>query len=93
LAKTIGWFASLMDKDARAIRQPVVSNGFILPGAAAAAGIATAPDHFLGDYPMFKWQYFADAIPSAGFRIEDRRGTDVYICRRDAPGAFGEPPP
>jgi len=26
-------------------------------------GIATAPDHFLGDYPSFKWQSFADALP------------------------------
>ena len=26
-------------------------------------GIATAPDHFLGDYPAFKWRYFADALP------------------------------
>jgi len=27
-------------------------------------GVATAPDHFLGDYPMVKWQRFADAIPA-----------------------------
>lgn len=27
-------------------------------------GIATAPDHFLGDYPSFKWKNFAHAIPS-----------------------------
>jgi tRNA (mo5U34)-methyltransferase len=26
-------------------------------------GLQTAPDHFLGDYPAFKWQYFADALP------------------------------
>jgi tRNA (mo5U34)-methyltransferase len=26
-------------------------------------GVATAPDHFLGDYPRVKWQRFADAIP------------------------------
>jgi tRNA (mo5U34)-methyltransferase len=26
-------------------------------------GIETAPDHFLGDYPMVKWQRFADSIP------------------------------
>jgi len=32
-------------------------------------------------------------LRSAGFRIEGCRGTDVYICRRDAPGAFVEPPP
>jgi tRNA (mo5U34)-methyltransferase len=27
------------------------------------AGVATAPDHFLGNYPYVKWQKFADAIP------------------------------
>jgi tRNA (mo5U34)-methyltransferase len=26
-------------------------------------GIATAPDHFLGDYPAFKFARFADALP------------------------------
>ncbi|MBS7700037.1 MULTISPECIES: TIGR04290 family methyltransferase [unclassified Chelatococcus] len=28
------------------------------------AGVATAPDHFLGDYPRTKWKYFADSIPA-----------------------------
>src|SRR5215218_6082880 len=27
------------------------------------AGVKTAPDHFLGDYPAVKWQRFASAIP------------------------------
>ena len=27
-------------------------------------GVATAPDHFLGNYPYVKWQKFADAIPA-----------------------------
>jgi tRNA (mo5U34)-methyltransferase len=27
------------------------------------AGIATAPDHFLGDYPRLKWRAFAGALP------------------------------
>ena len=27
-------------------------------------GIATAPDHFLGDYPAHKWRRFADALPA-----------------------------
>jgi tRNA (mo5U34)-methyltransferase len=26
-------------------------------------GVRTAPDHFLGDYPMVKWRRFAHAIP------------------------------
>jgi tRNA (mo5U34)-methyltransferase len=28
------------------------------------AGIQTAPDHYLGDYPTVKWKKFAHAIPS-----------------------------
>ena len=28
------------------------------------AGVATAPDHFLGNYPYVKWQKFASAIPT-----------------------------
>ena len=28
------------------------------------AGVQTAPDHFLGDYPAVKWRHFADAIPA-----------------------------
>lgn len=27
------------------------------------AGVKTAPDHFLGDYPALKWRRFADAVP------------------------------
>jgi tRNA (mo5U34)-methyltransferase len=27
-------------------------------------GVQTAPDHFLGDYPRFKWERFAHAIPA-----------------------------
>src|SRR5205807_6026762 len=26
-------------------------------------GVKTAPDHFLGDYPMRKWRNFASSIP------------------------------
>jgi tRNA (mo5U34)-methyltransferase len=28
------------------------------------AGVRTAPDHFLGDYPQVKWQSFKDAVPA-----------------------------
>ena len=28
------------------------------------AGVATAPDHFLGDYPRIKWERFSHAIPA-----------------------------
>jgi tRNA (mo5U34)-methyltransferase len=34
-------------------------------------GVKTAPDHFLGDYPRFKWNQFAHAIPA------DLRGRTV----------------
>jgi tRNA (mo5U34)-methyltransferase len=36
-------------------------------------GVQTAPDHFLGDYPGFKWQSFADAIPQdlSGWTVLD----------------------
>ena len=27
-------------------------------------GVRTAPEHFLGDYPMVKWQRFRDSLPS-----------------------------
>jgi tRNA (mo5U34)-methyltransferase len=35
------------------------------------AGVRTAPDHFLGDYPAIKWKTFARAIPG------DLRGASV----------------
>lgn len=34
-------------------------------------GVQTAPDHFLGDYPGFKWKSFAHAVPA------DLRGKTV----------------
>lgn len=34
-------------------------------------GVWTAPEHFLGDYPTFKWREFSDAIPA------DLRGKTV----------------
>ena len=34
-------------------------------------GVKTAPDHFLGDYPNFKWQTFKHAVP------EDLHGKSV----------------
>ncbi len=27
------------------------------------SGVQTAPDHFLGDYPSFKWKHFQHSIP------------------------------
>ncbi|MDF0697068.1 TIGR04290 family methyltransferase [Rhizobium sp. MC63] len=34
-------------------------------------GVQTAPDHFLGDYPSFKWAHFQQVVP------EDLRGCSV----------------
>ena len=34
-------------------------------------GVWTAPEHFLGDYPMVKWRHYADALP------RDMRGKTV----------------
>lgn len=57
-------------------------------------GISTAPDHFLGDYPRFKFERFAHALPTdlRGWRVLDigcnagfyalemkRRGADLVI--------------
>jgi tRNA (mo5U34)-methyltransferase len=58
------------------------------------AGVQTAPNHFLGDYPAVKWQRFAHAIPqdlhgwtvldigcNAGFYSQEmkRRGADRVL--------------
>src|ERR1041384_2262616 len=58
------------------------------------AGVSTAPDHFLGNYPAIKWQNFAHAIPeslagksvldigcNAGFYAMEmkRRGADRVV--------------
>jgi tRNA (mo5U34)-methyltransferase len=38
------------------------------------AGVQTAPDHFLGDYPRVKWREFAHAIPTD---LTDRTVLDI----------------
>jgi len=38
------------------------------------AGVQTAPDHFLGDYPAVKWRQFAHAIPAD---LTDRTVLDI----------------
>jgi tRNA (mo5U34)-methyltransferase len=60
-----------------------------------AWGVETAPDHFLGDYPAFKWRCFADALPHdlSGYTVLDigcnggfyalemkRRGADRVVA-------------
>ena len=41
-------------------------------------GVATAPDHFLGNYPYVKWQKFADAIPAD---LTGRTVLDILLGR------------
>ena len=45
-------------------------------------GIVTAPDHFLGDYPAFKYARFADAIPAdlAGKSVLDIGCNAGFYC-------------
>jgi tRNA (mo5U34)-methyltransferase len=37
-------------------------------------GVATAPEHFLGDYPRVKWRRFADVVPE---RLEGKTVLDI----------------
>lgn len=63
-------------------------------------GIQTAPEHFLGDYPQFKWQGFADALPQdlSGWSVLDigcnggfyslemkRRGAETVVAINSDP--------
>ncbi|HEY0481372.1 MAG TPA: TIGR04290 family methyltransferase [Kofleriaceae bacterium] len=47
----------------RALRQQIAALGPWFHNL-VLDGIATAPDHFLGDYPAQKFQHFADALPA-----------------------------
>lgn len=64
-------------------------------------GVQTAPDHFLGDYPSFKWQMFESSIPAdlTGKTVLDvgcnggfysiqmkRRGADRVVAIDSDPG-------
>jgi tRNA (mo5U34)-methyltransferase len=46
------------------------------------AGVQTAPEHFLGDYPRVKWQRFAHAIPDtlAGKTVLDIGCNGGFYC-------------
>ena len=36
-------------------------------------GVKTAPEHFLGDYPSFKFRNFAHVIPPGSYREDGAR--------------------
>jgi tRNA (mo5U34)-methyltransferase len=44
-------------------------------------GVATAPSHFLGDYPRVKWRHFSDVVPTSlkGKTVLDTR--DEYLAQ------------
>lgn len=47
----------------RALRERMAELGPWFQNMDLGHGISTAPDHFLGDYPAFKYARFADALP------------------------------
>lgn len=64
-------------------------------------GVRTAPEHFLGDYPAFKWRSFAHAIPgdlrgktvldvgcNAGFYAMEMRRRGAEVVGIDADEAY-----
>jgi tRNA (mo5U34)-methyltransferase len=68
------------------------------------AGIPTAPNHFLGNYPRCKWESFADSLPkdlsgrtvldlgcNAGFYAFEmkRRGADRVVAVDSDPSRSG----
>ncbi|GJD93571.1 TIGR04290 family methyltransferase [Methylobacterium iners] len=52
-----------LDEDDTALRRQIESLGEWFHNL-DLNGVATAPNHFLGDYPRVKWRCFADAIPA-----------------------------
>jgi len=51
-------------ESAHALRAEVAALGPWFQNIDLGGGIVTAPDHFLGDYPGFKYRRFADALPA-----------------------------
>jgi tRNA (mo5U34)-methyltransferase len=54
------------------------------------AGLPTAPDHFLGDYPRFKWRQFQHVLPEslAGMSVLDIGcNAGFYSCEMKRRGA------
>jgi tRNA (mo5U34)-methyltransferase len=52
-----------MSLSASQIRQKVVELGPWFHNL-DLAGVPTAPDHFLGDYPSIKWKHFSEVVPA-----------------------------
>jgi len=52
-----------IDGEAEALRREAAAFGTWFQNIDLGHGVKTAPDHFLGDYPAFKFRGFADALP------------------------------
>ncbi|WP_375392774.1 DUF1698 domain-containing protein, partial [uncultured Sphingomonas sp.] len=50
--------------DAATLREKVTALAPWFHNIDLGEGVVTAPDHFLGDYPRFKYARFADALPT-----------------------------
>jgi tRNA (mo5U34)-methyltransferase len=61
------------EEETRDLRQRVEALAPWFQNLDLGDGIQTAPDHFLGDYPAFKFRRFADALPAnlAGASVLD----------------------
>ncbi|RHW18091.1 TIGR04290 family methyltransferase [Sphingomonas gilva] len=55
---------SLRQRDAATLQERIDALGPWFHNIDLGGGVITAPDHFLGDYPNFKFEKFAHAIPA-----------------------------
>lgn len=62
---------SLRREDREGLRERIEALGPWFHNIDLGAGVTTAPEHFLGDYPRFKFETFAHALP------QDLRGKSV----------------
>src|SRR3954469_25410475 len=89
--------SNVIDGDTDGIREAAVSTGAAGFGSGVAEhvaklapwfhnidlqGVQTAPEHFLGDFPNFKWQKIADMFPQdlAGASVLDIGCNAGFYC-------------
>jgi tRNA (mo5U34)-methyltransferase len=54
----------ILDRKRNAVREAAAALGPWFHNIDLGGGVMTAPDHFLGDYPVVKWRRFAHCIPA-----------------------------